>query len=160
MGKGATLKHAGFSVSLYFFFVQKSSHFWCLSFYSVYLWCRMWICVWSDGTCMSPCCLFICFLFVSLSGFCVADSVTFIGLNRNPNLLLQSIKNTGLHVYNMDMPYTAKHAGPYKAPLLSTQFSTSVPWCSCILETHLISQIHALLFILFYSIRGQSGYVP
>lgn len=34
------------------------------------------------------------------------------------NLLLLSVKNAGLHVYNMDILYTAKHAGPYQTPPL------------------------------------------
>lgn len=34
-------------------------------------------------------------------------------------LLLLSVKNAGLHVYNMDILYTAKHAGAYQTPLLT-----------------------------------------
>lgn len=35
-------------------------------------------------------------------------------MNSSLNLLLLSVKNAGLHVYNMDILYTAKHAGPYQ----------------------------------------------
>lgn len=48
-------------------------------------------------------------------------TISIIMLNRKQarwfpplNLLLLSVKNAGLHVYNMDIPYTAKHAGPYQ----------------------------------------------
>lgn len=69
----------------------------------------------------------VCFPFVSLSRFMCNQlyTISIIMLNRKAgslisplNLLLLSVKNAGLHVYNMDILYTAKHAGPYQTPPL------------------------------------------
>lgn len=66
-------------------------------------------------------CVFVLFICNQLCTIVVLNS----SLSSSLNLLLLSVKNAGLHVYNMDILYTAKHAGPNQTPLLSALSSTS-----------------------------------
>lgn len=90
-------------------------------------------------------------LCVFLSCFCATHSVTWVSLGWTGSrlagfspliLLLLSVKNAGLHVYNMDILYTAKHAGPYHvAPAPS--------WALSPPPDSFFSFFHLFLFILF-----------
>lgn len=114
-GKDTTFSHAVLSPLLLLVFLLCILVHMCNHSCFFFLWCVLFCC-WA-GLYLNQFQTHICFLFVSLSCLCgtsYVPSLSWIGSRLQlRNLLLLCVKNAGLHVYNMDILYTAKHAGPY-----------------------------------------------